>query len=61
VGDRWGSSGEVVDRRNHNTGQLTIDLSHKKNWLSGQEQRRRNQKYEQMNKNKKQQTKLAGF
>jgi len=47
--------GEAVDGRNHNTAQLTIDLSHKKNWLSGREQRRvaRNQKYEQAATKKK--------
>lgn len=49
---------EVVDRRNHNTGKLTIDLSHKKNWLAGKGNSNsnrnrnsdvwaRNQKYEQ--------------
>lgn len=72
---RWGQvrqsnggqeDGEAVDGRNHNTAQLTIDLSHKKNWLSGREQRRvaRNQKYEQAatkKKWKKQLTELAGF
>lgn len=61
---RWGlvrqsnggqEDGEAVDGRNHNTAQLTIDLSHKKNWLSGREQRRvaRNQKYEQATKKNK--------